>query len=68
MVKVRIRTNPKNAVIEFNQRRLNKTSPTEVFAPPGVYDVSISLPGYKTIQKRITVADEEITLDETLRP
>lgn len=66
LTKVRIRTTPKGAQIELNQRLLNKTSPTEVFAPPGVYDLKLSLPGYKTIQKRITISGTEASVDESM--
>src|SRR5581483_239280 len=55
MGRVQIRSNPKSAQITLNNRVLDRDTPTEVFLEPGSYQLTLSLPGYKSIQKIVTV-------------
>ncbi len=53
--RVLVRTFPKNAQIMFNQRMMDQDSPAEFLLPPGTYQVTLTLTGYKPIHKTITV-------------
>src|SRR5581483_11028804 len=64
---VNIKTQPKGAQIAVNQRMLDKTSPTEFLLPPGHYVVDITFPGYKSVEKIISVEKgSKVAIDETL--
>lgn len=53
--RVLVRTFPKDAQIMFNQRMMDQDSPAEFLLPPGTYQVTLTLTGYKPIHKTITV-------------
>jgi len=55
MARVQVHTFPKGAQIMFNSRMMDRTSPAEFLLGPGTYDVTLSLTGYKTVHKTITV-------------
>jgi hypothetical protein len=53
--RVQVRTFPKGAQIMFNQRMMDRASPAEFLLGPGTYEVTLTLTGYKTVHKTITV-------------
>jgi serine/threonine protein kinase len=57
MGKVQFRTVPKGAVVSVNGKPMKKQTPMELFFPGGVYELTVALPGYKTVQKTITVTE-----------
>ena len=65
---VLIRTNPKGAQILVNGRPMDKTSPAEFSFPQGNYEITLSLPGYKTVHRMLTVTSGKNTVDERLEP
>jgi serine/threonine protein kinase len=52
---VSIKTQPKGAQVAVNQHMLDKTSPVDFLLDPGNYMVDITMSGYATIHKVITV-------------
>ncbi|MBV9086639.1 MAG: PEGA domain-containing protein [Acidobacteriaceae bacterium] len=67
MARVQVRSTPRNAQITINNRVLDHETPTDVLLDPGSYQVTLSLPGYKSVQKVITVeSGGKFTIDETL--
>ncbi|MGZ5703807.1 MAG: PEGA domain-containing protein [Burkholderiales bacterium] len=68
MGRVQFRTDPRSAQITLNNRVLDRDTPAEVFLEPGSYQVVLSLPGYKPIQKVINVENGgKVVIDETLQ-
>jgi len=68
MGRVQIRSNPKSAQIMLNNRVLDHDTPTDVFLEPGSYQLTLSIPGYKSVQKVISVeSGGKIVVDETLQ-
>ncbi|HYN16196.1 MAG TPA: serine/threonine-protein kinase [Terriglobales bacterium] len=53
--RVLVRTFPKGAQIMFNSRMMDRTSPAEFLLGAGTYEVTLTLTGYKTVHKTITV-------------
>ncbi len=53
--RVQVRTFPKGAQIMFNSRMMDRVSPAEFLLSPGTYEVTLTLTGYKTVHKVITV-------------
>jgi hypothetical protein len=53
--RVMVRTFPKGAQIMFNSRMMDGASPAEFQLGPGIYEVTLTLTGYKTVHKVITV-------------
>jgi len=67
MGRVQIRSNPRSAQITLNNRVLDRDTPADVFLEPGSYQLVLSLPGYKAVQKVITVeSGGKLVIDETL--
>jgi serine/threonine protein kinase len=68
MGRVQIRSNPKSAQIMLNNRVLDHDTPTDVFLEPGSYQLTLSMPGYKSVQKVISVeSGGKLVVDETLQ-
>jgi serine/threonine-protein kinase len=64
---VAIKTQPKGAQIAINRRILDKPSPSEFMLGPGNYIVDITLTGFKSIHKVITVEKGgKVAIDEIL--
>jgi len=55
MGSISIHTRPKGAQVAINQRVLDKTSPVEVMLGPGNYIVDITLTGFKSFHKVVSV-------------
>jgi hypothetical protein len=55
MGRIQIKTVPKGAQIMVNGRVMGKTTPTEFYFPAGVYEISLSLDGYKTLHRTVDV-------------
>jgi hypothetical protein len=67
MGRVQVHTFPKGAQIMFNSRMMDRASPAEFLVGAGTYEVTISLTGYKTIHKTITVeSNGRMEVNETL--
>jgi serine/threonine protein kinase len=63
-----IKTQPKGAQVAVNQHMLDKGSPVEVVLDPGNYIVDISMSGYVSIHKVITVdKGGKAVIDEALK-
>jgi hypothetical protein len=64
---VSIKTQPKGAQIAINNRLLDKMAPVEFYLNPGNYEVDITLSGFKSIHKVITVEKNgKVSVEETL--
>jgi len=62
-----VRTFPKGAQIMFNSRMMDRTSPAEFLLGPGTYEVTLTLIGYKTVHKTITIeSNGRVEVNETL--
>jgi hypothetical protein len=67
-VNVEIHTAPRGAEISINGEVYAKTTPTKLSLPPGTYELTLRLPGYKTLHKNLTVEKgPAIQIDETLQ-
>lgn len=55
MAKLQFRSMPKGAQITVNQRIMNKVTPAEFAFPPGNYEVTLTLPGYKPFHQTVQV-------------
>jgi len=67
MGRVQVHTFPKGAQIMFNSRMMDHASPAEFLVGAGTYEVTITLTGYKTIRKTITVeSNGRMEVNETL--
>ena len=64
---VSIKTQPKGAQIAINNRLLDKMSPVEFYLNPGNYEVDITLSGFKSIHKVISVEKNgKVSVEESL--
>ncbi|HXM62832.1 MAG TPA: PEGA domain-containing protein [Terriglobales bacterium] len=64
---VSIKTSPKGAQVAINNRILDKNSPVELYLDPGNYVLDITLSGFKSIHKVITVEKSgKVVIDESL--
>lgn len=64
---VSIKTQPKGAQIAVNNRIIDKNSPVELFLDPGNYVIDITLSGFKSIERVITVdKNGKVAIDESL--
>jgi serine/threonine protein kinase len=64
---VSIKTSPKGAQVAINNRILDKNSPVDLFLDPGNYVLDITLSGFKSIHKVITVEKSgKVAIDESL--
>jgi len=65
--RVTVHTFPKGAQIMFNSRMMDRTSPAEFFLGPGTYEVTLSLTGYRTVHKTISVeSNGRMEVNETM--
>jgi eukaryotic-like serine/threonine-protein kinase len=65
--KVQFRTTPRGAQVTVNGRVLKNLTPTEFLFPAGNYEILIALPGYKQVQKTISVVEgSTMTVDVPL--
>jgi hypothetical protein len=65
---VSIKTQPKGAQVAVNQHMLDKGSPVDFILDPGNYVVDITLSGYVSIHKVITVdKGGKAVIDEVLK-
>ena len=64
---VSIKTSPKGAQVAINNRILDKNSPVDLYLDPGNYVLDITLSGFKSIHKVITVEKSgKVVIDESL--
>jgi PEGA domain len=64
---VKIKTAPKGAQITINNRMMDRGTPAEFAIPPGNYQIVLTAPGYKPLQKMITLqSGDRLNLDEVL--
>jgi eukaryotic-like serine/threonine-protein kinase len=64
---VKIKTTPKGAQITINNRMMDRGTPAEFAIPPGNYEIVLTAPGYKPLQKMITLqSGDRLNLDEVL--
>jgi len=64
---VSIKTSPKGAQVAINNRILDKNSPVELYLDPGNYVLDITLSGFKSIHRVITVEKNgKVAIDESL--
>jgi len=67
-VNVEIHTAPRGAEIAINGEVYSKTTPTKLALPPGEYEITLRLPGYKSLHKTLTVEKgPAIQIEETLQ-
>src|SRR5580658_65228 len=64
---VSIKTSPKGAQVAINNRILDKNSPVDLYLDPGNYVLDITLSGFKSIHKVITVEKNgKVAIEESL--
>jgi hypothetical protein len=64
---VSVKTQPKGAQVAINNRILDKFSPVELYLDPGNYVVDITLSGFKSIHRVITVEKNgKVAIEESL--
>ncbi|MGO9646609.1 MAG: PEGA domain-containing protein [Terriglobales bacterium] len=67
MGSVSVRTQPKGAQIAVNNRIVDRMSPAEFYLNPGNYEVDITLTGFKSVHKVISVEKSgKVVIDESL--
>ena len=65
--RVMVHTFPKGAQIMFNTRMMDRASPAEFLLGPGTYEVTLTLTGYKTVHKTISVeSNGRMEVNETM--
>ena len=66
---VSVKTQPKGAQIMVNNRTLDKTAPFDFYLNPGIYEINISMSGYRTLHRVINVEQgEKVAIEESLSP
>jgi hypothetical protein len=64
---VSIKTQPKGAQVAINNRIVDKNSPVDLFLDPGNYVLDITLSGFKSVHRVITVEKSgKVVIDENL--
>lgn len=64
---VSVKTTPKGAQIAVNNRLLDKMSPVDFYLNPGNYVIDITMSGFKTVEKVVTVEKNgKVVIDENL--
>ena len=64
---VSIKTSPKGAQVAINNRILDKNSPVDLYLDPGNYVLDITLSGFKSVHRVITVEKNgKVAIDESL--
>jgi serine/threonine-protein kinase len=67
-VTVEIRSAPRGAEISINGEVYTKNTPTKLSLPPGTYELTLRLQGYRALHKNLTVEKgPAIQIDETLQ-
>jgi hypothetical protein len=67
-VTVEIHTAPRGAEISINGEVYSKTTPTKLSLPPGTYELTLRVPGFKALHKSLTVEKgPSIQIEETLQ-
>ncbi len=62
-----VKTQPKGAQVAINNRILDKFSPVELYLDPGTYVVDITLSGFKSVHRVITVEKNgKVAVEESL--
>ncbi len=65
--RVMVHTFPKGAQIMFNSRMMDRASPAEFLLGPGTYEVTLTLTGYRTVHKTISVeSNGRMEVNETM--
>ena len=68
MATVSVRTQPKGAQVAINQHMIEKATPVDIQLDPGNYIVDITLTGYGSIHKVITVdKGGKVVVDEIMQ-
>jgi len=64
---VSIKTQPKGAQVAVNSRIVDKPSPVEFYLNPGNYIIDITMSGFKTVEKVVTVEKNgKVVIDESM--
>ena len=64
---VSIKTPPKGAQIAVNNRILDRTSPVDLYLDPGNYVIDITMTGFKSVHRVITVEKNgKVAIEESL--
>jgi eukaryotic-like serine/threonine-protein kinase len=64
---VSVKTQPKGAQVAINNRILDKFSPVELYLDPGNYTVDITLSGFKSVHRVISVEKNgKVAIEESL--
>jgi serine/threonine protein kinase len=64
---VSVKTQPKGAQVAINNRILDKNSPLEFYLDPGTYVLDITLSGFKSVHRIITVEKNgKVAVEESL--
>ncbi|HEX4488231.1 MAG TPA: PEGA domain-containing protein [Terriglobales bacterium] len=67
MAAVSVKTQPKGAQIAVNRHLLDKSSPAEFYLNPGTYVIDITMTGYKSVQRVVTIdKSAKLAIDEVL--
>ncbi|GAC1434895.1 MAG: hypothetical protein NVS1B11_22270 [Terriglobales bacterium] len=67
MASITVKTQPKGAQVAVNRHVLDKNSPVEFHLEPGNYVIDITLAGYKSVHKVLTLErNGKESIDETL--
>jgi eukaryotic-like serine/threonine-protein kinase len=64
---ISLKTQPKGAQIAVNRHILDKSSPSEFYLNPGTYVIDITMTGYKSVQRVVTIdKSAKLAIDEIL--
>jgi hypothetical protein len=64
---VTVKTQPKGAQVAVNRRILDKQSPAEFYLNPGTYVIDITMTGYKSIHRVVSIEKgSKLAIDESL--
>lgn len=58
MGKLQFKTTPKGAQVTVNGTAMKKQTPMDLFFPAGHYEIVISLPGYKSVHRTVSVVED----------
>ena len=62
-----VKTSPKGAQVAVNNRVVDKPAPVEFYLNPGNYVIDVSMSGFKSIHRVITVEKSgKVTIEETM--
>lgn len=64
---VSVKTQPKGAQITINNHILDKTSPAQFYLDPGIYMIDMTLFGFKSVHRVVTVEkSDKVAIDEVM--